>query len=257
MKKYVISSLSIILVIMTVFLVSGCSDSTSDPVTPAATTGSMFITSVPAGAQIWVNGSNTNKVTPDSVVNLSPATYNVTLKLTNYTDATFQVAVVAGVQAKPSAYSMVSDLSTVAYGPIRIYEFNATQPSGLNYRNGTRAFSMSGTDKDSVDLYYATDGYDIQSPYLQSTSLRKTYLIQPSPSASNLLDGADSPSFVLANWGNAITHENDSTTYYFSYDNDHHYSKIKIVGYGGGTTGNPAWVEIKWVYNKKVDDPRF
>ncbi len=259
MRKYILSTLSVLLVVFSVVYLSGCADSTSDPVSPVATKGSMYITSVPAGAQIWVNGSNSGKVTPDSITNLDAATYNVTLKLANYTDATFPVAVVAGYQSKPATYTMVSDISTVTYGPVRIYETtgtNASQPSGLSYRNGSRGFSLSGTDKDSVDIYYSSTGYLIQSASLGTGMTRKTYFKAPSGTVTNnLFDGVSSPTYTTA-WGNAIA-DRDTSTYYFSYDNDKHYVKMKIVNYGGGTTGNPAWVEIKWIYNKKVDDVRF
>lgn len=257
MKKYILSSLSALLIVASVFLINACSDSTSDPI--SATTGSIYVTSVPAGAQIWIDGTNSGKVTPDSVTNVAPGTRNVTLKLANYTDATFPVAVVAGYQSRPATYTMVSDVSLAVYGPVRIYETsgtNAQQPSGLSYRNGSRGFSLSGTDKDSVDIYYSSTGYLIQSASLGTGMTRKTYFKAPSAAVSNnLLDGVSAPTFV-SSWGNAIN-DRDTTTYYFSYDNDKHYVKLKVVNYGGGTTGNPAWVDIKWIYNKKADDIRF
>ena len=45
--------------------------------------------------------------------------------------------------------------------------------------------------------------------------------------------------------------------YVFLYDNDGHYSKLMISSRGGGTPGNPAWVELKWIYNKTASDNRF
>ena len=47
------------------------------------------------------------------------------------------------------------------------------------------------------------------------------------------------------------------TNYVFLYDHDGHYSKIKIVNYGGGNPGDPAWVEVQWLYNKTLGDVRF
>ena len=47
------------------------------------------------------------------------------------------------------------------------------------------------------------------------------------------------------------------TNYVFLYDNDGNYSKAKISGFGGGTPGNPDWVELNWLYNKTANDNRF
>ena len=51
--------------------------------------------------------------------------------------------------------------------------------------------------------------------------------------------------------------DRDSTKYVFLYDADSHYSKVKIVNWGGGNVGDPAWVEIKFWYNKTASDTRF
>ncbi|MDZ7626414.1 MAG: hypothetical protein U5J96_18460 [Ignavibacteriaceae bacterium] len=45
--------------------------------------------------------------------------------------------------------------------------------------------------------------------------------------------------------------------YVFLYDHDGHYSKIKIVSWGGGVPGEPAWVEVQWYYNEVQLDKRF
>ena len=39
------------------------------------------------------------------------------------------------------------------------------------------------------------------------------------------------------------------TNYVFLYDDDGHYSKMKITNRGGGSGSDPAWVEITWIYN--------
>ena len=58
-------------------LITSC-DSTEDPITPAAK-GNLFLTSNPAGAQIWIDGVNTSQVTPDTVKDLDAAVYTVIL----------------------------------------------------------------------------------------------------------------------------------------------------------------------------------
>ncbi len=53
--------------------------------------GVISIHSVPGGASIFVNDSATGKVTPDSLTNLFPGTYSITLKLANYQDTSFTI----------------------------------------------------------------------------------------------------------------------------------------------------------------------
>ncbi len=60
------------------------------------TTGSVFLQSVPNGAQIFISGSNTNKTTPEGIVNLDEGDYAFTLKLQGYMDTTFNVHIVKG-----------------------------------------------------------------------------------------------------------------------------------------------------------------
>lgn len=52
---------------------------------------SLGISSVPNGAQIYLNGRNTLKFTPDSLTNLDIGSYSLTLKLAGYNDTTFNV----------------------------------------------------------------------------------------------------------------------------------------------------------------------
>ena len=58
------------------------------------TTGSLFLQSVPNGAQIFISGENTNKTTPEGIVNLEQGDYECTLKLQGYLDTTFNVSIV-------------------------------------------------------------------------------------------------------------------------------------------------------------------
>jgi hypothetical protein len=55
-----------------------------------------------------------------------------------------------------------------------------------------------------------------------------------------------------------ITLDDRESNYVFLYDQDGHYSKIKIVSFGGtGTLGDPAWVKVQWYYNNTALDNRF
>ncbi len=53
--------------------------------------GVISLHSEPGGAAIFLNDSSTGKTTPDSLVNLDPGIYSITLKLINYEDTTFTI----------------------------------------------------------------------------------------------------------------------------------------------------------------------
>ena len=122
-------------------LITSC-DSTDDPTSPPAVTeGGIYLTSNPAGAQIWVDGANTNLITPDTVLNVNEGVRNVTLKLQDYIDTTFAISVTAEQISIVTNIVMVSNIVTVFYGgqPIRIYETIGTgpnEPSGLDLSSG-------------------------------------------------------------------------------------------------------------------------
>lgn len=231
-------------------------DSTTDPVTPDQK-GNLFVSSVPAGAQIWVNGANTNKVTPDTVKDISTGVKNVTLKLQDYSDTTFAVSVSENQTSVVSNVQLVSNILLQSFAtPVRIWETvgtSGTQPSGLDLSTGM-AYGISSANKDSVDIYYSSTGYLVQSANLGSGMTRVTkFRVSTS---SNLNDGSDSPLNTSGAWITGIA-DTTSTNYVFLYDNDGHYSKLSISNRGGGTPGNPAWVELQWIYNKTTADNRF
>ncbi|MFO7525752.1 MAG: PEGA domain-containing protein [Ignavibacteriaceae bacterium] len=225
--------------------------------------GSLFVSSIPSGAQIWVNGVNTIKATPDTVKELDPGVYGVTLKLTDYKDTTFSVSVSSNQTSAVTNVMLVSNISTSLYGPVRIYESfgsSAQQPSGLDLSSG----NTWGTNSDSsgvIDIYYSTigtggQGYLIQSADLYPNLIRVTDFFVGSGAANNLFDGVDSPLRSTGTWTNNI--DDRQSKYVFIYDQDGHYSKLKIVRWGGGTgLGDPSWVDVQWYYNKTVNDNRF
>lgn len=51
----------------------------------------IYISSNPAGADIYINSDKTGKQTPDSLTNLSPGLYPVKLKLVGYPEVRFNV----------------------------------------------------------------------------------------------------------------------------------------------------------------------
>lgn len=216
--------------------------------------GSIFLTSIPSGAEIWLDDVNTSKTTPDSITGVAEGIHNITLKLGEYSDTTFTVNILAGQTILVGPIVLVSNLFTTLYGPVRIYETNGTtanQPAGLDLSTGM-TYGVTSTQNGLVDIYYSSDGYLIQSADMIGLIRETDFFVS---SGTNLFDGVDSP---LRNSGAWTNHFGDSEdNYVFLYDHDSHYSKLIIVNKGGGVPGNPAWVDVQWYYNETALDNHF
>jgi hypothetical protein len=151
--------------------------------------------------------------------------------------------------------TLVLNINNTLYGPVRIWETtgtNASQPSGLDLSSGI-AYGVSSANNGLVDIYYSSNGYLVQSADLYPGLVRVTKFFVGS--GSNLFDGVDSPDKNSGTWTNNMGDR--ESNYVFLYDHDGHYSKIKIVTWGGGVPGEPAWVEVQWYYNETPLDKRF
>jgi len=248
--------LSLLLFIPIIVLIVSSCDSSEDPMNPVNTKGGIYLTSNPAGAQIWIDGVNSNLITPDTVLNVEQGVRNVTLKLQDYNDTTFAVSVTAEQISIITNVELVSDIFTTFYGtPVRIYETagtSASQPSGLDLSSGM-AYGVSSPNANLVDIYYSSNGFLVQSADLYPGLIRVTKFYVGS--SGNIFDGVDSPNKNTGTWTTGIS--DTVTNYVFLYDHDGHYSKLKIVNMGGGVPGVPAWVEVQWYYNDVALDNRF
>ncbi|MCB0746341.1 MAG: PEGA domain-containing protein [Ignavibacteriae bacterium] len=232
---------------------TSCDDTATDPV-PVVETGNLVVTSTPAGASIALNKTGTGEVTPHTFADQDVAVYEVTLTLDNYADTTLFVDVLNGQDATVNV--VLTPQSTVFSTPVRIWETTGTtadQPSGLVLSSGA-AQSSSSAD---IDIYYysSSDGstYLVQSANANNSAKRATYF--KVSSSTNLNDGVDS-GVKNSTWASAMGDR--ETNYAFLYDADSHYSKLKIVNFGGGTgPGDPSWVEVSWIYNKAKDSVVF
>ena len=254
MKKLIL----LLIIPFAALVISSC-DTTDDPVTPTAK-GNIFITSNPAGAQIWIAGVNTSQVTPDTVKDLDAAVYTVTLKLTDYNDTTFSVTVTPGQTVVLVPIVLASNIMTTLYGPVRIYETagtTANEPSGLDLSSGM-AWGVSSDSSGLVDIYYSTSGTGGQGFLVQSADLNPLLIRETDffvGSSDNIFDEVDSPEQNVGTWTNNM--DDREANYVFLYDHDGHYSKLKIVLWGGGVPGEPAWIEVQWIYNNTLLDNRF
>ena len=244
-----------LLIPITFLLITAC-DSSDDPITPTPQ-GNIYITSNPAGATIWLDGTSTSRTTPDTIKNIDQGVRSITLRLQDYNDTTFSVSVVGNQTSVVTNVVLVSNIMATLFGPIKIYETQGTsanQPSGLDLSSGN-AYGVSSDSNSVVDIYYSSSGFLVQSADLYPNLVRGTDFFVGSGTATNLFDGQDSPLRNSGTWTNNI-HDRESN-YVFLYDHDGHYSKLKIVNYGGGVPGEPAWVEVQWYYNTVLLDNRF
>jgi hypothetical protein len=242
------------------FIFISCDEETTGPGDPdPIEEGNIFVQSTPAGAEIWLDDTNTNNVTPDTLTGIEPGTHEITLMLQDYRDTTIAVIVNAN-QTSSVSVTLTADFSLTKFGPVRIYETAGTtvdQPSGVDLSLGM-AFGISGSDNNLVDIYYSTtgtggEGFLVQSAHLSPDMSRETLFRVGD--GTDLDDGEDSPQQTSGTWTNSMSDR--ESNYVFLYDDDNHYSKIKIVDSGGGVPGEPAWVEVEWWYNSLPDDPRF
>jgi|GEM_PF-440899 len=218
----------------------------------ARNSADVTVSSTPVGAQIWINGSNSGFVTPQVFTNMPYGNYTITLKKENFEDYT-QVLVVSG-----SSTSLDVDLAPLytTYSTVKLWETvgtTSTQPSGLDLSTGS-ALSISTTAgvNGNVDIYYSSAGFIVRSANGENGMTRETYF--KVAAGSDLNDGVDSP-VKDANWDTQIL--DTETDYVFLYDADGNYSKFKIIARGGGVVGEPAWVEVSWIYNKAVGSTKF
>lgn len=211
---------------------------------------SFQVNSTPAGAKIYLNGVNTGSVTPAGI-RLALGTNTITLSLIGYADTTFTIPAdspLTGVSVTLTA------LNVVEFTSVKIYESFSTAnvPSGLILSVGRASTIGSGVSKDSVDIYYRTAGYIISSA--KDFGLpRETFF--KLGTGTNLADGEDSP--VKDNtW--TLSVGDRVNNYFFMYTADQNYSKMKITGFGGGSSvSDPAYVELRWYYNRTKNDTRF
>lgn len=258
MKKYVYLGSFLFL---SIFLAS-CDNSSNNPTGPTIDSGSIIVGSDPVGAQILLDNSSTGKVTNDTVKNVSFGSHTITLKLDGFRDTTVSASISSDIPTANKFVVLTSTESIKTYGPIRIYESgdpSASDPSGLDLSSGIPV-AISGSDNQSIDIYYSTAGtggvgYLVQSANLNQNLTRKTYF--NISSLSNLTDGESSPIYPLSPpWTDHMP--DDETHYVFLYDDDNHYSKLIITGsHQGAGPGDYSWVEVKWIYNNTVNDNRF
>ncbi|MDR3609659.1 MAG: PEGA domain-containing protein [Ignavibacteriaceae bacterium] len=252
-KKYYVLPLILILGLC----IASCKSNSNNPVTTNPV-GTISVHSDPSGAQIWLDGVNTGKTTPDSLINIKTGSHTISLVLSNYIDtsAAFVITVSDGVNAVVER-TLVIDASITVLGPVQIWESadpNLNHQGGIILKSGSAAV-LDSAGRASVDIFYSSNGYVIASAQtLNNNTGRNTFFFESLFDSLN--DGVASP-VKIDIWASNIF--DTEIAYFYLYDADMHYSKMVITDRGGthGSAVDPAWVKVKWLYNNKPNDVRF
>ena len=246
-KKYIL----LLFVMLLGLILPSCKKNDNNPIIPNNPVGSIYISSTPSSAQIWLDGNDIGKVTPDSISNISAGSHIIVLKLTDFLNDTVTVNILNGKQITLGR-TMVSDQSITVFGPVQIWDTTGTigLPSGIILKTGSSILIDSG-GKDSVDFYFSSNKFVISTPSSNINNRSTSFFVGLS---TNLNDSIESPT-KLDSWVKQV--QNSETSYFFLFDSDAHYSKMIITDKDNGTAGSPAWIKVKWLYNNKPNDRRF
>jgi len=248
MKKLLL----LLIPILAAFILVSCEDSTTDP--PEVGKGSIKLSSVPSGAEILLDNVATGKVTPATLTDLDPKSYNVTLKFTGYRDTTVSVSVTENLETVKHVDMTQNPPVLSPHSGIKIYERQSTNLSGLDLSTGSR----TGSGVAETDIYY--EGTVGSAEIIKSQHLRlptptttKTTRFN-NATGTSINDGTDSP--VYQSGGAWVFEKAATNNYSFLYDQDNYYSKLKIVQTGQDGPFD-KWVEIDYIFNETLNDPRF
>jgi hypothetical protein len=232
------------------FFLTSCKRNDDNPITTTPF-GSIYIFSDPVSAHIWLDGTDTKKITPDSLINLQAGNHMIILKATNYAEDTIHINVQDGSRITLNR-TLLSDNSISLYGPIQIWDTTGVSifPNGIILKTGKPSLTTS-VGKDSLDCYYSSNGLVLTTPTNTINNRISSFFVGLS---TNLNDSIESPT-VLDSWLTQV--QNSETNYFFIFDSDSHYSKMIITDRYPGSAGNPAWIKVKWLYNNKPNDRRF
>jgi hypothetical protein len=252
MKRLLLKFLPILLL---AFFVTACEDSGTDPDPDPVGKGSVNLSSTPSGAAILINNQPSGRNTPSVISDLDPGSINVTLRLDGYRDTTFSMTVTANFETPRHVELTQNPPSLQNYSGLRIYERESNNLSGVNLSSGT----VVGSGAANTDFFYVGlvgNARVIRSQHLRTpvpTTQRMTRF--NNTTNTNLNDGVDSPVYqnTTAQWA---FEKFDDGNYTFIYDQDNHYSKLKITGSGQDGPFD-RWITVDIIYNNTVNDVRF
>jgi hypothetical protein len=232
------------------FFLSSCKKNENNPIA-INSFGNIYISTIPVSAHIWLDGTDTKKITPDSITTIKVGPHTIILKSDDYLDDTILVNIQDGSRIILNR-TLLSDNSISEYGLIQIWNTPGTTgfPSGIILKTGRSSLIESG-GKDSVDFFYSSNGSILSTPSNSINNRSTSFFVGLS---ADLNDSVDSP-IVLDSWAKQVKFS--ETNYFFLFDSDFHYSKMMITERDTSSSGSPAWIKVKWFYNNKPNDRRF
>jgi hypothetical protein len=253
MKKQIL--LGLFLLSMVSLFVAGCSDSTTNPV--ESTKQGAYVTSIPAGVAIVIDGKSTGYTTPALIDTLSVGSHTITLSRTNYNDLAINVTTTAS-KIDTLSKTMTSSVYSI-FGPVRVWvksDPSTSHPSGLCLRNGT-AYGISSNANDSyVDFYLAdgtsTAGDSVASPVKLTNFTRNTFFLGSSDAT---LKVGNVTAYGTGSWAQTLSLSANKS--FVVYDNDNNYAKVIVSNSGVDATTSKNWVEFYWIYNSTSGSYEF
>jgi len=247
MKKQILLGL-FLLSFVSLFTVGCGSDSTTNPV--ETTKQGAYVTSIPAGVAIVIDGRTTSYTTPAFIDTLSVGSHTITLSRTNYDDLAINVTTTSSKIDTLATKTMTSSVYSI-FGPVRIWvksDPSTSHPSGLCLNNGQSYAISDTTNKKYVDFYLAdgstTAGDSVASAVKLTNFDRTTFFY--GTSETELKVGS-----VPAHGSVSYTQVLGLSTYksFIVYDNENNYSKVIVSDQGVDATTSKNWVEFYWIYN--------
>ena len=202
--------------------------------TKEITTGSVLLESNPSGAQIFLAGNNTNKLTPSTIQNLEEGNYQFTLKLTNYLDTTFNITIIRNQQVSKNI-DLTPEILT---GSLSI----SSEPSGANiFLNG----SNTGTTTPNTfnELTEGSYSVTLKLEYYRDTTINAQIIRRQLTSKDVILTDASPVKIDLLQVRVYLL----QTRFTFSFDQDVLLDKVEIFepNAGGSNVFNYSNQNIK------------
>ena len=254
MKKQIL--LGLFLLSFVSLFTAGCSDSTTNPV--ETTKQGAYVTSIPAGVAIVIDGKTTSYTTPALIDTLSVGSHTITLSRTNYTDLAISVTTTSSKIDTLATKTMTSSVYSI-FGPVRIWvksDALASHPSGLCLRNGT-AYGISSTTNDNYVDFYLADGTSaagdsVASPVKLTNFTRNTFFLSTSDAS---LKVGNVSAYGTGSWTQTLGISANKS--FVVYDNDNNYAKLFVSSTGVDATSSKNWVEFYWIYNTNSGSYEF
>ena len=189
--------------------------------TKEITTGSLLLESTPSGAQIFMSGTNTNKLTPSTIQNLEEGVHQFTLKLNGYYDTTFNVNIIRNQQVNKS----IVLTQEVLTGSLSI----SSEPSGAGiYLNNKNMEKI--TPNTFTDLMEGSYSVTLKLEFYRDTTINAQVVRRQLTSKNIILTDASPVKIDLLQVRVYFL----QTRFTFSFDQDVLLDKVEIFEPNGG-----------------------